>query len=217
MTAPPDVASEMSANGDSVTLSANIAPNKGIPSTNYIWVAAISGGVPMGEYSDRASGVTLYSELSNKHSQQLFSWSCIWDRRRELLDLFLLIIDKLSVCLYNPTLYVQIHTVTLHKSMTYCVWLCTRRSHYSVVNMGMQQSLGLGNNGITSTTTNHNLEQSSNKYSRVGGAALWLILYVKNWFTDENGCAVTKTSDVLCKPWASAHQKMIRKRKKLKP
>ena len=34
----------------------------------YIWVAAISEGVPMGEYSDRASGVTLHtlnSELSN--------------------------------------------------------------------------------------------------------------------------------------------------------
>ena len=65
MTAPPDGASEMSANGSSVTLSANIAPNKRSSYTNYIWVAATSGGVPMGEYSDRASGVTLSSELSN--------------------------------------------------------------------------------------------------------------------------------------------------------
>ena len=32
------------------------------------------------------------------------------------------------------------------------------RSHYSVVNMGTQRSLALGNNSITSTTTNHNLE-----------------------------------------------------------
>ena len=73
VTAPPDGASEMSANGNSVTLSANIAPNKRNPYTNYIWVAATSGGVSMGEYSDRASGVTLNSELSNQHSQQLLS------------------------------------------------------------------------------------------------------------------------------------------------
>ena len=65
VTAPPDGASEVSANGNSVTLSTNIAPNKRSSYTNYIWVAATSGGVPMGEYSDRASGVTLNSELSN--------------------------------------------------------------------------------------------------------------------------------------------------------
>ena len=64
MTVPPDGASEVSANGNSVTLSANIAPNKRNTYTNYIWVAATSGGVPMGEYSDRASGVTLNSELN---------------------------------------------------------------------------------------------------------------------------------------------------------
>ena len=64
MTAPPDEASEVSANGDSVTLSTNVAPKKRRPYTNYIWVAATSGGVPMGEYSDRASGVTLSSELN---------------------------------------------------------------------------------------------------------------------------------------------------------
>ena len=64
MTAPPDGASEVSANGDSVTLSTNVAPNKRRPYTNYIWVAATSGGVPMREYSDRASGVTLHSELN---------------------------------------------------------------------------------------------------------------------------------------------------------
>ena len=62
--APPDGASEVSANGNSVTLSTNIAPNKRNPYTNYIWVAATSEGVPMGEYSDRASGVTLRSELN---------------------------------------------------------------------------------------------------------------------------------------------------------
>ena len=65
VTAPPAGASEISANGNSVTLSNNLAPDKRIPYTNYIWVAATSGGVPMGEYSDRASGVTLHSELSN--------------------------------------------------------------------------------------------------------------------------------------------------------
>ena len=64
MTEPPDEASEVSANGNSVTLSTNIAPNKRSPYTNYIWVAATSEGVPMGEYSDRASGVTLNSELN---------------------------------------------------------------------------------------------------------------------------------------------------------
>ena len=73
VTAPPDGASEVSANGNSVTLSANLAPSKRNPSTNYVWVAATSGGVFLGEYSDRASGVTLNSELSNKHSQQLLS------------------------------------------------------------------------------------------------------------------------------------------------
>ena len=65
MTAPPAGASEVSASGDSVTLSANLAPDKRGPSTNYIWVAATSEGISMGEYSDRASGVTLHSELSN--------------------------------------------------------------------------------------------------------------------------------------------------------
>ena len=73
VTAPPDGASEMSANGNSVTLSANLAPDTRAPYTNYIWVAATSEGVSMGEYSDRASGVTLHSELSNKHSQQFLS------------------------------------------------------------------------------------------------------------------------------------------------
>ena len=73
VTAPPEGASEVSANGNSVILSTNIAPNKRSPYTNYIWVAATSGGVPMGEYSDRASGVTLHSELSNQHSQQFLS------------------------------------------------------------------------------------------------------------------------------------------------
>ncbi len=64
VTAPPAGASEMSANGNSVTLSTNLAPDKRIPYTNYIWVAAISEGVSMGEYSDRTSGVTLRSELN---------------------------------------------------------------------------------------------------------------------------------------------------------
>ena len=73
VTAPPDGASEVSANGNSITLSTNLAPDKRSPYTYYIWVAATSGGVPLGEYSDRASGVTLSSELSNKHSQQFLS------------------------------------------------------------------------------------------------------------------------------------------------
>ena len=64
MTSPPVGASEVNANGNSVTLSNNIAPNKRNTYTYYIWVAAISEGVPMGEYSDRASGVTLNSELN---------------------------------------------------------------------------------------------------------------------------------------------------------
>ena len=50
VTAPPDGASEMSANGNSVTLSNNIAPDKWRRYTYNIWVATTSGGVPMGEY-----------------------------------------------------------------------------------------------------------------------------------------------------------------------
>ena len=50
--------------------------------TNYIWVAAISEGVPMGEYSDRTSGVTLHtlnSELSNiKECDFLDNIMCGW-------------------------------------------------------------------------------------------------------------------------------------------
>ena len=64
VTAPPDGASEMSANRNSVTLSANLAPDKKKPYTYYIWVAAISEGGSMGEYSNRTSGVTLHSELT---------------------------------------------------------------------------------------------------------------------------------------------------------
>ena len=64
VTAPPAGANETSANGNSVTLSANLAPNKRISYTYYVWVAAISEGVSMGEYSERTSGVTLSSELS---------------------------------------------------------------------------------------------------------------------------------------------------------
>ena len=63
VTTPPDGAEQMSANGNSATLSANIAPNKRIPYMNYIWVAAVSTGVPMGQYSDRTSVWTLSSEL----------------------------------------------------------------------------------------------------------------------------------------------------------
>ena len=63
VTTPPDGAEQMSANGNGVTLSANLAPDKRIPYANYIWVAAVSAGVPMGEYSDRTSVWTLYSEL----------------------------------------------------------------------------------------------------------------------------------------------------------
>ena len=64
VTAPPAGASEMSANGNSVTLSNNLTPNKRNTYTYYIWVAAISEGGSMGEYSNRTSGVTLNSELS---------------------------------------------------------------------------------------------------------------------------------------------------------
>ena len=64
LTAPPDGASEMGANDNSVTLSANLAANKINSYTYYFWVAATSEGVPMGGYSDRTSGATLNSELS---------------------------------------------------------------------------------------------------------------------------------------------------------
>ena len=63
VTTPPDGAGQMSANGNGVTFSANLAPDRRRPYTYYIWVAAVFAGVPMGEYSDRASGRTLTSEM----------------------------------------------------------------------------------------------------------------------------------------------------------
>ena len=63
LTSPPDGASAMGANGNSTTLSDNLPANKARSYTYYIWVAATSAGVPMGEYSDRTSGATLSSEL----------------------------------------------------------------------------------------------------------------------------------------------------------
>ena len=63
VTSPPDGAGKMSANGNSVTFSVNLVPNKRIPYTYYIWVAAVSAGV-LGEYSDRTQGMTLHSELN---------------------------------------------------------------------------------------------------------------------------------------------------------
>ena len=64
LTTPPDGASAMVANDNSVTLSANLAANKRISYTYYIWVAATSAGDLMGEYSNSTSGATLNSELS---------------------------------------------------------------------------------------------------------------------------------------------------------
>ena len=63
VTSPPDGAGQISANGNGVELSANLAPDKRNPYTYYIWVAAVSAGVPMGEYSNRTEGVTLTSEM----------------------------------------------------------------------------------------------------------------------------------------------------------
>ena len=63
VTAPPDGAGQIDANGNGVLLSANLAPEKRNPYTYYIWVAAVSAGDLMGEYSNRTQGVTLTSEL----------------------------------------------------------------------------------------------------------------------------------------------------------
>ena len=63
VTAPPDEAGQMSANGNGVELSAKLASDRRRPYTYYIWVAAVSAGVPMGDYSDRANGMTLHSKL----------------------------------------------------------------------------------------------------------------------------------------------------------
>ena len=63
VTTPPGEARQMRANGNGVMLSANLAPDRRRPYTYYIWVAAVSAGVPMGEYSNRTSGRTLISEL----------------------------------------------------------------------------------------------------------------------------------------------------------
>ena len=64
VTTPPDRARQMSANVNGVSLSVNLASDKRNTYTYYIWVAAMSAGVPMGEYSDRTKGVTLTSEMS---------------------------------------------------------------------------------------------------------------------------------------------------------
>ena len=64
VTTPPGEARQIRANWNGVLLYANLAPDKRIPYTYYIWVAAVSAGVPMGEYSDRTQGVTLTSEMN---------------------------------------------------------------------------------------------------------------------------------------------------------
>ena len=64
VTTPPGEARQMRANGNGVMLSANLAPDRRRPYTYYIWVAAVSAGVPMREYSNRTQGVTLTSEMS---------------------------------------------------------------------------------------------------------------------------------------------------------
>ena len=80
VTAPPDGAGQMSADKDSVTLSANLAPYKWNPYMYYIWVAAVSTGVPMGEYSNRTQGLTPTSEPDTsvcRHFCACVSWSCM--------------------------------------------------------------------------------------------------------------------------------------------
>ena len=63
VTAPPDGAGQMNATWNGVMLSAYLAPDKRNPYTYYIWVAAVSAGDLMGEYSNRTEGVTLTSEM----------------------------------------------------------------------------------------------------------------------------------------------------------
>ena len=63
VTSPTDGAEQISVNWNGVTLSANLAPDKRNPYVYYIWVAAVSAGDLMGEYSDRTQGLTLTSEM----------------------------------------------------------------------------------------------------------------------------------------------------------
>ena len=63
LTSPPDGASAMGANDNSVTLSDNLASNKAHSYIYYIWVAAQSAG-DTGKYSDRTRRATLTSKLS---------------------------------------------------------------------------------------------------------------------------------------------------------
>ena len=63
VTAPPDGARQMRSNGNGVALSDKLAADRKNPYTYYIWVAAVSAGDLMGEYSNRTEGVTLTSEL----------------------------------------------------------------------------------------------------------------------------------------------------------
>ena len=62
LTTPPTDARQVTTANLEVTLSDSLAANKRSSYTYYIWVAATSAGVPMGEYSDRTSGATLNSE-----------------------------------------------------------------------------------------------------------------------------------------------------------
>ena len=64
LTSPPTDARQVRTTNLEVTLSDSLAANKRDSYTYYIWVAATSAGVPMGEYSNRTSGATLNSELS---------------------------------------------------------------------------------------------------------------------------------------------------------
>ena len=69
LTTPPTDARQVTTANLEVTLSDSLAANKRKSYTYYIWVAATSAGVPMGEYSDRTSGATLNSEQFYSMSQ----------------------------------------------------------------------------------------------------------------------------------------------------
>lgn len=64
LTVPPTGAKQVTTNSSYENNVTILAPNKKKAYTYYFWIAAKSLGVPMGEYSNRASGTTVFGELN---------------------------------------------------------------------------------------------------------------------------------------------------------
>lgn len=79
---PPTASKQVTTSSSYENTTTILAPDKRKIYTYYFWVAAKIEGVPMGEYSDRASGTTVISELNvmscysvRSHSKECHSFS----------------------------------------------------------------------------------------------------------------------------------------------